>query len=112
MSLISFEALIILAFGAFLCGAVLLAAAIHSGAFRKPQQIDPKGTSVVIPVAKGSSGKQPKLQVPSAAFMHAMSKHVEQRRIELGRTLKTETELRSLWLAMAPGGRLKMLQQQ
>jgi hypothetical protein len=91
---------------------VLLAAAWQSGAFRKPQQTDPEGTAVVIPAPKGSTGKQPKLEVPSAAFMHAMSTHVEQRRIELGRTLKTESGLRECWIGTAQSARLALLQRQ
>ncbi len=73
-------AIAVISFGVALCGAVLFGAAYY--AQRRPQQVDPLGTTLRILAANGSTAER-RLVLPSAPYVQAMRKHVEGRRTAL-----------------------------
>ena len=86
-------ALVVVTFGVALCGAVLFAVAWY--AQRQAQQVDPNGTTVQVPAADGAPARS--LVVPSAPFVQSMREHVERRRVELAKLLRSSTEMRREW---------------
>ena len=104
-------AFIVIAFGVLLCGAVLFGVALY--AQRRPQQVDPNGTTVSVPaVGGGANAAARKLVVPSAAFVQSMRAHVESRRIALAKLLKMSQDMRKLWAAKSEAERRSALIEQ
>ena len=95
---------IIVAFGVGLCGAVLFAAAWY--AQRKPQEVDPNGSKLAVP---GSPERT--LILPSTPFVTSMRAHIDRRREELARLLRS-SELRRSWLARGEADRRSLLRAQ
>jgi len=100
----------IVLFGIALCGAVLFAVAVYSGALRQAQEVDPKGSGIAVPC---SDGCKHMLNVPSMSYLTAMSNHVERRRSALAALLKdSATAEEDEWAAKTKKERLDLLRQQ
>ena len=93
--------IIIVLFGIGLCGLVMLAAAYYVQ--RRPQEVDPNGAQLRVP---GSPERE--LLLPSSPYVASMRAHVDRRREELGRLLRTG-ELRRSWAARSESHRRTLL---
>eukprot|EP00966_Prymnesium_polylepis_P181997 4216127-Prymnesium_polylepis.1 len=98
--------LVIIAFGIALAGAVLFGVAYY--AQRRPQQVDPNSMTVTVP----TDGAERKFVVPSGTFVQSMREHVERRRAELAKLVRSTAELRKRWAAMSEAERRTALREQ
>eukprot|EP00965_Chrysotila_dentata_P210865 6186143-Pleurochrysis_carterae.AAC.1 len=104
-----FEILAILAFGIALIGAVLLVAAVYTGALRRPQERDAAGSTLRV---IASDGNEHELHVPSMPYLNAMCNQNERKRVELAKYLKSRGADSAVWIGMNARERHSLLVEQ
>mmetsp|Transcript_1611 Transcript_1611/g.3208 ORF Transcript_1611/g.3208 Transcript_1611/m.3208 type:complete len:271 (-) Transcript_1611:245-1057(-) len=104
-----FEILAILAFGIALIGAVLLVAAVYTGALRRPQERDAAGSTLRV---IASDGNEHELHVPSMPYLNAMCNQNERKRVELAKYLKSRGADSAVWVGMNARERHSLLVEQ